>query len=177
MPKLLIFIVDNYRNHEILEKNNQNIKVIEVYKLFQGYADLMIAATNLANVVESLNMGYVFLGSILNDIGKLIKLLSLPKYTFPVIGLGFGYPDYIPRIKPKINYEVKVFEDEYKRFDNYKELIKNYDEIMSNYYKSRDANSREDNFSQQLIKKIAPAIEIRKQVIKFLLKQGYKLNI
>ena len=48
-------------------------------------------AQNVVVAAESLGIGTVYLGSILNDIEKLCELLKLPKYTFPVVGLALGY--------------------------------------------------------------------------------------
>ncbi len=177
LPELFIFIADNYRNYRICKDNEHPVRSVEIYKFFQGYADAMIASNSLALAAESLGLGYVYLGSVLNNLEKLIDILALPKYTFPIIGLGLGYPDYYPQLKPKMNYDFKVFEDNYNVFDDYKSLISDYDEIISNYYKKREMNYRDDNFTNQVIKKIIPATEERKLVIKFLLKQGYKLDI
>lgn len=41
-------------------------------RFFQGFTDASLAAQNLTNAVEAKGMGAVFLGSVLNDVPKLI---------------------------------------------------------------------------------------------------------
>ena len=48
----------------------------------------MIAAQNMVVAAESLGMGTVYLGSILNDNAKLSELLKLPKYVYPAVGFS-----------------------------------------------------------------------------------------
>lgn len=57
---------------------------------------------NTVNATESMGLGAVILGSILNDAAQLIELLQLPKLTFPVLGLEVGYPDQEPQLKPRL---------------------------------------------------------------------------
>ena len=57
-------------------------------------------AQNLVTAAESVVLGTVYLGSILNDSEKICELLKLPELTFPVIGLGIGYPNQNPQLKP-----------------------------------------------------------------------------
>ena len=62
----------------------------------------MIAAQNVVVAAESLGMGTVYLGSILNDNAKLSELLKLPKYVYPAVGLAVGWPDQEPQLKPRL---------------------------------------------------------------------------
>ena len=61
-----------------------------------------IAAQNVVVAAESLGMGTVYLGSILNDNAKLSELLKLPKYVYPAVGLAVGWPDQEPQLKPRL---------------------------------------------------------------------------
>ena len=90
-PELLIFIVDNYRNNRIIKDTGQIVdRESDVDTFFQGYSDAILMAQNAMNIIESMGMGAVYLGSILNNPEKIIEILNLPPLTFPVLGIGFG---------------------------------------------------------------------------------------
>ena len=68
IPVLLIFLVDVHRNAEIAKaKGYSGEKFRSMNHFFQGVADVYLAAQNLTNAVESIDLGAVFLGSVLND--------------------------------------------------------------------------------------------------------------
>lgn len=106
-PELFIFIVDGYRNAQIAKEltGEDYANAGDMERFFQGFTDACLAAQNLTNAIESMDMGAVYLGSILNDVPKLIEILDLPEYTFPVLGLAFGYPDQDPMLKPRMNMD------------------------------------------------------------------------
>lgn len=178
LPELLIFVVDNFRNHQIaLEKGSENPTGMYMNQFFAGYTDACIMAQNIVNASEALELGTVYLGSILNNIPKLCEMLKLPKMTFPVVGLGIGYPDQDPQIKPKMEMHLRVFENEYKVFENYLDSIKDYDEEMTSYYDLRDTNKRVDSFSDQVVKRLKSLNSKRKDVLKDIENQGFIIKL
>ena len=105
-PEFWVFIADHYRNNQILEEANAEKNYShDVDRFFSGVTDAVLMAQNIANAIESLGMGFVFFGSILNNPEELVEILELPKYTMPVLGIGFGYPDQNPQIKPRMDYK------------------------------------------------------------------------
>lgn len=175
-PELLVFVVDIYRNKKIAEEKGSDKKTFkDMDRFFQGFTDACLAAQNMTNAIESLGMGCVYFGSILNDTEKLCDILKLPKYTFPVIGLGFGYPDQEPQLKPRMDINLKVFEDEYKIFPEYLKEIESYDREMTNYYDTRSDGRRSDSFSNQVVKRFEDEMETRKNVMKIIKKQGFNI--
>jgi nitroreductase len=96
-PELLIFLADQFRNNSIArEKGCTAGNAADMDRFFQGFTDACLAAQNVVNAAESMDLGTVYLGSILNDAEKICGILSLPELTFPVIGLGIGYPAQNP---------------------------------------------------------------------------------
>ncbi|NLB34072.1 MAG: hypothetical protein GX818_10005 [Tissierellia bacterium] len=81
-----------------------------------------------------MDLGAVFLGSVLNDAERLIEILELPELTMPVVGLGIGYPNQNPQLKPRMEMGMRLFANTYKSIDNYLEGIKDYDDEMQTYY-------------------------------------------
>lgn len=178
VPELWIFVADLFRNANILaELDSYPDERNDMDKFFQAYTDAALAAQNLMLGVESLGMGGVFFGGILNDPDRMIQILNLPEYTFPVLGVGFGHPDENPELKPRMNIELKVFENEYKTQDNYLEALKGYDDVLSEYYQSRSSNLKIESFTQHVLNNITRSTEKRKKVINSIIRQGFSLNL
>ena len=177
-PEFWIFIVDAYRNMKIAREQGVELEAEkDMDRFFQGFTDSALAAQNVTNALESIGLGAVYFGSILNDAQKIIDTLALPKLTFPVLGIGFGHPNQEPQLKPRMPMELKTFEDEYKIFDSYLDEIKEYDEEMKTYYDLRDANKRVDSFSNQVVKRLENAIELRQEIVNVIVKQGFDLRL
>ena len=95
-PELLIFVVDQFRNNRIAkEKGAETENAADMDRFFQGFTDAPGAAKR-ANAAEAMGLGVMYLGSILNDSARICELLKLPELTFPVLGLGIGYPNQNP---------------------------------------------------------------------------------
>ncbi|MBP1925205.1 nitroreductase [Sedimentibacter acidaminivorans] len=174
-PELLIFIADQFRNNKIIkEKGAETENASDMDRFFQGFTDACLAAQNVVNASESMDLGVVFLGSILNDSAKICKILKLPKLTFPVVGLGIGYSNQNPQLKPRFDNRLRIFENSYTIFDNYLEEMKEYDEEMTSYFDLRNANRRIDCFSDQVVSKISNSLPNRQDILKVIQEQGFK---
>jgi hypothetical protein len=73
--------------------------------------------------------------------------------------------------------DLRLFENTYKKFDDYLEEIKEYDVEMQTYYDLREANKRVDSFSNQVVAKLKNLIPKRSDMLKVMKKQGFDLNI
>ena len=178
-PELFIFIVDAYRNSKIAkEVEGEDFReASDMERFFQGFTDACLAAQNLTNAIEAKDMGAVFLGSVLNDIPKLIDVLELPELTFPVLGVAFGYPDQEPMLKPRMDMRLRFFEDSYKKFDDYLDEIKEYDQEMQTYYDLRQANKPLDSFSAQIVDRYKNTLPKRTMLINYMKDQGFDLKL
>ncbi|WP_299032501.1 nitroreductase family protein [uncultured Anaerococcus sp.] len=177
-PELWIFIVDLKRNYEIAkEMGQENNNIISFDKFIQGFTDAIIAAQNLTVAVESLGLGANYFGNIHNDTKKVIELLKMPKLTYPAVGVGFGIPNQNPQIKPRLDINLKTFENSYKSYDSYLEMIKDYDEEMTSYYDLRDSGRKSESFSSQIPKKQGSIIKNRNKMFETLIEQGFILNL
>lgn len=177
-PELLVFIVDAYRNARISEEMGEDLEdKNDMDRFFQGFTDGAIACQNTVVAIESLGMGAVYLGSLLNDTRKVIDLLDLPRLTFPVVGLAFGYPDQDPQLKPRMDTSLKVFENSYQKQDNYLEAIEEYDEIMKTYYDLRDTSKPLDEFSTQVVGRLKIKNEKRSGLLNVVKEQGFDFRL
>jgi len=176
-PELLVFIVDQFRNDRIAkEKGAETENAADMDRFFQGFTDACLAVQNVVNAAEAMDLGVVFLGSILNDSAKVCEILRLPRLTFPVLGLGIGYSNQNPQLKPRFENRLRVFKNSYRIFDDYLEEIKDYDREMTTYYDLRDANRRVDSFSDQVVAKLNVSMPNRQGMLKVIGQQGFKVK-
>lgn len=177
-PELLIFIADQYRNRQIAKEKGLSAETAkDMDRFFQSFTDACLMAQNIVNAAESMGLGTVYLGSILNDSEKICELLKLPELTFPVLGLGLGYPNQDPQLKPRMDMRLRVFENAYKAFDNYLDEIKEYDEEMQEYYDLRDPGRPLDSFSNQVVVRFKQSNPKRQEMLNAIRKQGFILRV
>lgn len=175
-PELWVFVADCYRNAKIAEeKGEPSPHAFDANFLGQALTDAALTAQNVMVAVESMEMGGVFLGSILNDPDKLVETLDLPQGTFPVLGMLFGYPDQAPQLKPRMSMAFRTFEDSYEAKEGFVDALADYDEEMHNYYDLRNANRREDSFTDQVVRKIGKADPKRSRLAQVAINQGFRL--
>jgi nitroreductase len=178
VTELFIFVADAYRNARIArEKGYDGDATGDMDRFFQGWTDASLAAQNLTNAVESLDMGAVYFGSILNDTQAIVDILGLPAYTFPVVGVGFGYPNQDPQRKPRMSLDLKVFENKYELPDGFEEGVAEYDETMRDYYDTRAGGRRSDTFSDQVVKRLENTLEKRAGMLRVVRAQGFDLGV
>jgi nitroreductase len=176
--ELFIFVVDVHRNARIAKAHGyEGDAACDMDRFFQGFTDAALAAQNLTNAVESWGLGAVYFGSILNDPQSIIDILELPEYTFPVVGVGFGYPNQSPQSKPRLPVAVKFFENKYGLPDNFDEVVAEYDESMREYYDTREGGRRSDSFSELVVKRLENTPEKRAKLLNVVVSQGFDLGV
>ncbi|RHH71008.1 MULTISPECIES: NADPH-dependent oxidoreductase [Vagococcus] len=174
---VFIFVADQYRNRQIAVENSQETSVLHNMDRFMvAMTDAVLAAQNVNLAAESLGLGTVFLGSILNDNNKTSELLELPELTFAVLGLAIGYKDQEPQLKPRLPQDIMFFEESYQTFDNYVEALKDYDDVVTTYYDLRDANKRIESFTNQITASMNRKPEKRLKIKSDLEKQGFIID-
>lgn len=178
VPELLIFVADQYRNSQIVrEQNHHESSFRGMDSFFSAYTDACITAQNVVTGAEALGLGTVYLGSILNEPQKICEILNLPELTFPVVGLGIGYPNQEPQLKPRMDMDFRVFENSYQSLDNYNKALKDYDQVMNTYYDLRDANKRVDSFTNQVVAKANRPHQKRQEILNNVQKMGFDLYL
>lgn len=165
---VFVMVVDQRRNSQIAEENGKDPQILHsMDKFMSGYADAVLAAQNILLAAESMKLGGVFLGSLLNDAPKVAEIIKAPEYTFPVLGIAIGYPDQEPQLKPRLPQHFMYSENEYTvPQENLNDQLQDYDEIVTQYYDLRNANRRLDswtnlvtNYSQNQGEKRAKVLE------------------
>jgi len=176
---LVIFVIDIYRNRQIAIENGLEVENLgcDMDNFLQGASDALIAAQNMVVAAESMGIGSVYFGSILGDIEKICEILRLPELTFPVIGVGLGYSDVEPALKPRLPKAMQIFEDEYKVFDNYTQKLKDFDEQMDKYFDTRDMTKTVGKFSTQIFNKMKNSRGTKRNLMEDIEKRGFKTKL
>lgn len=175
-PELFILIIDLYRNYTIAKEKGYEGDGPGMNSFFQASADAHLAAQNMVNAAESLGLGTNYLGNVLNNPSKMVEILDLPKYTFPILGLSMGIVDDEPELKPRMSNDLRVFKDSYQRFDSYLDEISEYDKEIVHYYDTRKKNQRSDTFSNQVVGTFEKRNDIREHILDSIEKQGFDLK-
>ena len=96
-PVFLIFVADLYKTFLACEKNNmeQNLEN-PLDKIVTASFDAGIALGGAIISAESLGLGITPIGGVRNNIERISKILELPEFVFPLVGLCLGFPYNIP---------------------------------------------------------------------------------
>lgn len=146
---VFVMLVDQKRNSQIAEENGKDPKILRsMDKFMSAYANALLAAQNILLAAESMGLGGVFLGSLLNNAPKVTEVIKAPDLTFPVLGIAIGHPYQEPQLKPRLPQHFMYSENEYAvPQENLNEQLKDYDEIVTQYYDLRNENRRLDSFT------------------------------
>ncbi|MGL5656668.1 MAG: nitroreductase family protein [Fusobacteriaceae bacterium] len=147
-PLVLLFLADFQRWMDYLkasgveEYNKENN--LKMYKPSEGdlmlaINDALIAAQNAVVAGEILGLGSCYIGDIMENYEIHKELLNLPKYTFPITMLCFGYPTEQQKNRVKTERypkELIVFKDKYRSISNqeFDELNKKQGNNENNRY-------------------------------------------
>lgn len=160
-----VFCADFNRHYQI----EPTIHLEKAEQLLLGCIDTAIMAQNAVIAAESLGLGCVYIGGLRNHIDKVTQLLALPKYTLPLFGVCFGYPDEDPEVKPRLPNELMFFENTYQPLN--RAVLAQYDQTMVDYYQHRSSHQKNGKWSDYL-----PAIVNKEQrdfMLTFLNQQGW----
>lgn len=172
--RLFVMIADMQRNSTIAAaKEAPNTIFGTTDFFFRAFSDTVIAAQNIVVASESMGLGAVYLGSILNNAQAVIDLLNLPPLTFPVFGIAIGYADQEPQLKPRLPKQAVYHQNSYQPLAHPLDSLHAYDQAVHQYYDLRDANRRVDTFTNQIAKAASSELsEPRQKLLDTLRKQG-----
>ncbi|WP_017549249.1 oxygen-insensitive NADPH nitroreductase [Salinicoccus carnicancri] len=148
---LFVFLADYHRHYELSQDKGTPIAYDKTEQLIVGTVDAALAAQNLAVAAESMGLGMCYIGSLRNDMAKVIEILELPKGVIPLFGMVVGKPDHAGSRKERLPFEVIYHENMYKPVEDVKDSIDAYDKEISEYYKERSGGRRDDTWSDQVI--------------------------
>ncbi|WEV69498.1 nitroreductase family protein [Bifidobacterium sp. ESL0775] len=181
-PLLYLFIADEHRNAAIATRKGVKVHSTEFtlnasYRFSQAQNDAVLALHAMETAAYSLDLGCVILGSVLNDASKLIELLHLPEFTYPVLGLAIGKPDQSPTLKPRMERDDQFFVDRYPADDE--QLLHgldDFDTVVHKYYDLRNTSRPVDAFSDQIANNAVDTGVFNRAVKPVAEAQGFRLD-
>ncbi|WP_020006364.1 oxygen-insensitive NADPH nitroreductase [Salinicoccus albus] len=168
---LFVFLMDYYRHRMLSEKKGLPIQYDKTEQLVVGIVDATLAAQNLAIAAESMGLGICYIGSLRNDMARVIEILELPEGVVPLFGMVTGVPDHEGSRKERLPFDAVYQENTYMPFEAAEESIEAYDQRISEYYKARTDGERDDTWSDQVIPMLRK--KQRLDVDAVIKKQGY----
>lgn len=181
-PLLYVFVLDEYRNACIAKAKGVNVDTDDFtltssYRFAQAQNDAVLALHAMETAANSLGLGCVILGSLLNDVAGLVELLHLPKFTYPVLGLAIGKPDQAPELKPRMPRSMQFFENAYPSdSDAMLEPLAQFDAEVHTYYDLRNTDRPVDAFSDQIASVATDQGPLAKGMLPQAAAQGFKLE-
>lgn len=115
-PVFIVWVADMSRNVALLEGTDFSPNTLDYQEtLLVGSIDTALAAQNAVIAAESMGLGVCYIGGIRTDIREVARILGLPKYVFPVVGLTLGYPSEKDpaTTKPRLPLSAIAFDETY----------------------------------------------------------------
>ena len=118
-PVNLIFCIDLHRLERWARLEVAPFTATSSFRHFWvSFQDTIICAQNICTAADSMGVGSVYIGSVLEIFMELRDMLRLPKGVFPVVLLCLGYPkaEVLPR--KKLGVDVVVHDELYHELDD-----------------------------------------------------------
>lgn len=171
---LLVFVADYYR-HKVIEAQGEVSMApgfVTTEALLVATIDAALAAENLAVAAESEGLGVCFIGSLRNDLERVIDILALPELTYPVFGMVLGYPARESMRKPRLMPAEILHRNTYQSDPGLvAQRLADYDRRIHAYYARRAGGGRKTDWSAEMREKFSqPSRENVDAIVK---KQGF----
>lgn len=115
-PVLLTFVADLNRFVKWCEVSNANSGYDNFLFFLTAAIDAVLVAQNVCIAAENLGLGICYLGTTVYNSREIIKVLDLPKLTFPVTSVAIGYPDEYPAQTDRLPLRGIIHHDKYRNY-------------------------------------------------------------
>ncbi len=85
-----------------------------------SFQDTIICAQNICTAADSLGLGSVYVGTVLESFLEIKELFQLPQGVFPVVLLSLGYPESRALPRRKLGADVIVHNERYHEIEDQK---------------------------------------------------------
>jgi FMN reductase [NAD(P)H] len=124
----LLFCIDWRRLQRWAQLQNAPFAANNSFRHFWiSFQDTIIAAQSICTAADALDLGSVYVGTVLECFPELRQLFDLPDGVFPVVLVSLGYPKVRPLPKKKLGTPVIVHDEKYHELSN-AELLAAYEE-------------------------------------------------
>lgn len=129
---LLLFCLDLHRNERWAKLEVAPFTATSSFRHFWvSLQDTIICAQSICIAADSMQLGSVYIGTVIDMPTELQALFKLPKGVFPVVLVCLGYPRSRPRVASKLGPDVVVHSECYHELDD-QQLLVAYDEKYKN---------------------------------------------
>lgn len=143
-PVLLTFIADFHRFSKWCEISDAMPGYDNFLSFFTAAIDALIVAQNVSIAAENAGLGICYLGTTTYNAKEIIKILDLPKLTFPVTTIALGYPDETPELIDRIPLDGIIHQEKYNDYTSkqiqdlyrFKENLKSSQEFVKDNAKA-----------------------------------------
>ena len=132
---ILLFVGDHNRASKAAELHQEPFDAKGTENLLISSVDAALAGQNAMLAAESLGYGGVFIGMIRHSALAVAEIFSLPDYTYPVFCIALGVPNQHFPVKPRLNLDSFVFQEEYQ--EQSVEAIQAHDAVQTEYAGAR----------------------------------------
>jgi len=118
-PVNLIFCIDLHRLERWARLEVAPFTAASSFRHFWvSFQDTVICAQNICTAADSVGVGSVYIGSVLEIFREIRDMLRLPKGVFPVVLLCLGYPKAKVLPRKKLGVDVVVHDEWYHELDD-----------------------------------------------------------
>ncbi len=130
-PVNLLFCIDWYRIRRWADLEIAPFTATSSFRHFWiSFQDTIICAQNICTAADSLGLGSVYIGSVLECLRELRDMFHLPRAVFPVVLLCLGYPKTRPIPRKKLAVRAVVHDEKYHKKGD-QELLDTFNEKYS----------------------------------------------
>lgn len=127
-PVNLLFCIDWYRLERWAKLEIAPFTATRSFRHFWiSFQDTIISAQNICTAADALDLGSVYIGTIMEFMPEVRDMCGLPKGVLPVVLLCLGYPKSALMVRRKLGREVVVHNEKYRELDD-SSLKKVFDE-------------------------------------------------
>jgi nitroreductase len=131
-PVLLLFCLDLHRNERWAKLEVAPFTATSSFRHFWvSLQDTIICAQSICTAADSMQLGSVYIGTVIDMPAELQALFKLPKGVFPVVLVCLGHPRSRPKAASKLGPDVVVHPEYYHELDD-NQLLAAYDKKYKN---------------------------------------------
>ena len=131
-PVLLLFCLDLHRNERWAKLETAPYTATSSFRHFWvSFQDTIICAQNICTAADSMGLGSVYIGTVIDKPAELKTLFKLPEGVFPVVLVCLGYPVTRPKVAEKLGVGAVVHTEYYREMED-RQLQAAYDKKYKN---------------------------------------------
>ena len=137
-PVLLLFCIDWHRNERWAELEVAPFTATSSFRHFWvSFQDVIVCAQNICTAADSMGLGSVYIGTVIDFPAEILALFRMPESVFPVVMLCLGYPAKRPKPRNKLGIKTVVHKGRYSEMKD-KQLLRAFNEK----YRTEDSRNQ-----------------------------------